>query len=465
MYSSTRHIAVLLALTILGVGSGAAENLPRRLVEIGIIPVGPSPGYLALTPDESRLYVGSRPVLGEVQAFADVVDTATNMMIMDPIPLGEGFPFQIIITPDGSRAYVLISEASGAVVTSGRNRIEVINLGIDMVTATIEIDPQRSAFGVIGAALTPDASRAYVTHRGGSVVLVADTDPTSLTFNQIVDTIVMTPGSNPVGIDITPDGSRAYAANRATSELTVIDTSTNSFMTNIPLGIGPSMSTTSVAVTPNGMLTYVTYASDSRVAVVDTDLASGTLHNVLERIETGGSSLGQLAVSPDGKFAHATDLVMNGWVYVIDTDPASATFHTVLTRISVGNFPFQIAFQSLPRAVAYVTNIGDGTISVIGFANESITDFIEDMEPDQFSNRSHQKTLLNKMDVVLKMIDQGNLCAAIDKLTHDILPKVDGSSPPKDWVTDTEAQQRLQELIEACIAQLLAQANAGVGCG
>ena len=51
---------------------------------------------------------------------------------------------------------------------------------------------------------------------------------------------------------------------------------------------------------------------------------------------------------------------------IIDTDPASPTFHTQLDSVLIGNVSFDVAFQHLDRAVAYVTNVTDGTVSVMG---------------------------------------------------------------------------------------------------
>jgi hypothetical protein len=53
---------------------------------------------------------------------------------------------------------------------------------------------------------------------------------------------------------------------------------------------------------------------------------------------------------------------------IIDTNPGSKDFHTVVGSVDVGDSPFGVVShsQSQPNGVAYVSNLDDGTVSVIG---------------------------------------------------------------------------------------------------
>ena len=78
---------------------------------------------------------------------------------------------------------------------------------------------------------------------------------------------------------------------------------------------------------------------------------------------------------------------------------------------------------------------------------EDIIDYLDGMDPSDFSNPNHQKTLKNKMNAVIKQIKNGSYCSAANKLENDILKKLDGEHPPPDWVTDPVAQQELEDMI------------------
>jgi DNA-binding beta-propeller fold protein YncE len=67
-----------------------------------------------------------------------------------------------------------------------------------------------------------------VVNSSGDSVSVIDIDPTSPTYNQVIDTNPSTPPldnvgvGNPLGIGITPDGTRAYVTNTSNDTITVI---------------------------------------------------------------------------------------------------------------------------------------------------------------------------------------------------------------------------------------------------
>lgn len=84
-----------------------------------------------------------------------------------------------------------------------------------------------------------------------------------------------------------------------------------------------------------------------------------------------------------------------------------------------------------------------------------------------FRGRNRQHALANKLRVVCNRIEGGGvdaLCAALHKLQHDILPKMDGDKGPKDWVTDATVQQALEDQANALITALEDQIAALGGC-
>ncbi len=81
-----------------------------------------------------------------------------------------------------------------------------------------------------------------------------------------------------------------------------------------------------------------------------------------------------------------------------------------------------------------------------------------------FRNPGNQAALRNKLREVQSFISSESgcdLCQALSKLVHDILPKTDGETPPPDWITDAELQAPIRALIE----RLQREVNAQGGCG
>ena len=69
---------------------------------------------VGLSPDKSTLYVGDYgPVLEGELGHVWVINTAENEVIGEIEGLGDGFPYQIVFTPDGSKAYLAVTKRSG----------------------------------------------------------------------------------------------------------------------------------------------------------------------------------------------------------------------------------------------------------------------------------------------------------------------------------------------------------------
>ena len=96
------------------------------------------------------------------------------------------------------------------------NNVSVIDASTNTVVANVPV-----GFSPAAIAVTPDATRAYVTNLASNNVSVIDT-----TANSVVATIPV--GIRPVAVSIAPDGKRVYVANGAatgiTTNISVIDT-------------------------------------------------------------------------------------------------------------------------------------------------------------------------------------------------------------------------------------------------
>jgi len=305
-----------------------ATNIP-----VDTIRVGDSPQGVAITPDGSRAYVAN-----QVDGTVSVINTATNTLLA-PVDVGVG-PFGVAITPDGSRVYVT-NEVSDtvSVINTSDNSVETITL------------PGGSS--PLGVAITTDGTRAYVVNGGSDTVSVIDTqlsDPVTLTFNTVVDTVTV--GFLPSGVAGTPDGTRVYVADFSLSlfsgTVSVINTADNSVET-IDLGVFDFP--TGVAITPDGSLAYVANPFTGTVSVIDT-----ATNSVIA--DPDGDSLPGITVesfpsgvagTPDGTRVYVANNGA-GTVSVIDTSN-----NMVVDTVSVGSGPF-----SGPFWVAITPDAGTG---------------------------------------------------------------------------------------------------------
>jgi parallel beta-helix repeat protein len=81
--------------------------------------------------------------------------------------------------------------------------------------------------------------------------------------------------------------------------------------------------------------------------------------------------------------------------------------------------------------------------------------YLQDLPEDTFKNNPAQRknALHNKLLEVQELIENGEYQEAIDKLTHDIMAKMDGDLK-NDWITDEDEQSELCEIIGELIKNL-----------
>ncbi len=89
-------------------------------------------------------------------------------------------------------------------------------------------------------------------------------------------------------------------------------------------------------------------------------------------------------------------------------------------------------------------------------AGDMIDDYIQNLPNEAFKNNPDQRkhALSNKLDAVKDMFLNDDYDDARDKLEHDLLAKMDGSSggnPKNDWIVDEEAKTTLYNTIELLI--------------
>jgi YVTN family beta-propeller protein len=246
-------------------------------------------------------------VAGRDNGIVFRIDTVTNTHDLLLGAVGRDFiangPFEIAITPDGTRAYVVVANVAGL------SRIWVENL-IDTTEVLIDLHP----FGAFlcNLAITPNGAFVYVTDFTNNEVHVIATASNT-------EVAVIPVGTQPCGIAISPDGTRAWVTHKAPGTVWVINTATNKVVVGggFPFPNAPILSgfgAIAVAITPNGDFAYVSNGDSTTVTKINTATNLG-----LGVIGVGTQPRG-LAITPDGTEA----LVVNRFINPI-TDMGSVS--------------------------------------------------------------------------------------------------------------------------------------------
>ncbi len=294
------------------------------------IPLGSdmTPVGAAVSPDGQRLYVVTyEPQTAGMPGSVLVIDTASNTVVGNPIPVGS-YATSALISPDGHHLYVG-GLTPGSADSPGVPGVSVLDTTTNTVTGSIPTTTPPTFM-----AISPDGANLYVAdiHADSSgvspVIKVVNTASNTVTQTISVDGQVALGG-----LAISPDNSRLYALVLADSQNTsldvaVIDTTSGATVDTIAgvapvsfLGAGPG-----IALSGDGSRLYVpsvdsaTYQAS--INVIDT--AVGAV--VGEPVSLGTVQPVRLAVGPDGtRLYAASDFGGGGVVSVVDTATQNGT--------------------------------------------------------------------------------------------------------------------------------------------
>jgi YVTN family beta-propeller protein len=315
------------------------------------------------------------------------------------VPLGAtSGNVQVEVGPDTSNAlpfYVLVPSVSPAdevlatIDTSSPTKaIDVTPNGLwayavspdGDVVVPIDLATPESRSGVsvgdtpISVDIHPDGTFAYVANFGSSSVSVIDVDPTSGTFNQVVETIIV--GANPIDLVASPDGDRLYVANAGSNDLSVVDVDETSATYNLVLAtVGGGTSTKTITMSPDGSRIYI--GTDTGFIVMD-PVSYGVLATV-----GGGTSTKTMTMSPDG--ALLIVLTTEGEVLIFDAQPGSPTENQVLATVG-GGTSTKTMTMSPDGALLYLVQEESDIILVVSLevlGSVSVIDPGSDLPPPQ----------------------------------------------------------------------------------
>jgi hypothetical protein len=247
----------------------------------------------------------------------------------------------MVIAPDGSRAYVL------GVQTSGSD-VQVIPVDVANGKPATPIDlpsPPRNR-GTNGTiVLSPDGRTGYVTFPGDTTVT-----PVNLASGTVGHPITLTSaqlggsGAGVCGLAVTPSGQRAYVTGcGALNTGTVVPISLPSGTVGRPIRIDISATRGSlegIAIAPDGETAYLT---DVQVAsgsegdtVLPVSLPSGAVGQPIH-VVSGPVYEADLALAPGGSTAYVTSLVDHGHGQAVTVTPVDLTTGHAATAIHLGN--------------------------------------------------------------------------------------------------------------------------------
>jgi DNA-binding beta-propeller fold protein YncE len=221
------------------------------LVQSSAIPVGGDPGDVVFTHDGKTAFV-SNFFEGTVHALDVATGARTRILLVDPANA-----YRLALSPDDSRLYVTsMSGRLYAVDLAGTQATSFVTLGgalqgmaisrdgaalfvsnnqgalwrLNAATLAVVASRNTGAFPTQEVVLAPDETELYVANESGFVDVL---NPSTLQPARRYDT----PGMGPFGLAVTPDGVQLYVTSPSTGQLGIIDRATGSVVVRTVGGV------------------------------------------------------------------------------------------------------------------------------------------------------------------------------------------------------------------------------------
>jgi PQQ-dependent catabolism-associated beta-propeller protein len=180
---------------------------------------GEEPEGVLITPDGKYAFVTS-----EAANLVHVIDVAAQAEIKSIVV--DTRPRRFALTPDGKQLWVSC-EISGVV--------NIIDLAKFELTATIEFLPRgmrKEMVTPVDLVITRDGTKAYVALGRANHVAVVD-----VASREVLDYVLV--GKRPWGLALSADEKKLYVADGLSDDLTIIDTASETAIKSIPTGQVP----------------------------------------------------------------------------------------------------------------------------------------------------------------------------------------------------------------------------------
>lgn len=168
--------------------------------------VGPSPGAVALLPDESRVYVS--------------VEGPTRLLVLDATT---GLPVRAIPVPARVRRLVVARDGSRLYATTESGDVLTVDPATDAVLRSVRLPGP-----VNGLAVAHASERIWVSVTSGGIYTID---------GEAAPVLALTLVGSPQGIALSKDGAKLYVA-RDSADAAVIDVFTRTLLSTLPNTMG-----------------------------------------------------------------------------------------------------------------------------------------------------------------------------------------------------------------------------------
>jgi YVTN family beta-propeller protein len=158
--------------------------------------------------------------------------TSTNKLVSKLINADYYSPFNLAVSGDGSRLYVVAQDAGELLIVDAVNKNVLNKIRVDRYPHSVVVDSADKM--------------AYVSNEWADNVSVVD-----LSKALVVDTLKT--GNGPAGLSLSADGKFLYVVNSYSSSISVLDLSTGEEIKRFPAGNNP----TGIELSPDGKTFYV----------------------------------------------------------------------------------------------------------------------------------------------------------------------------------------------------------------
>lgn len=308
-------------------------------------------------------------------------------------------PYNLAISRDGKRLYIVAQEANSLLVVDTEKKSVSKKIAVGLHPHSVVLDKNEN--------------KAYVSNQWADNVSVVD-----LSSSKVTDTLKT--GNGPAGLSVAGDGLLLYVVNSFSSDISVIDLKTGEEINRMLAGNNP----TGIQLSPNGGLMYVT----SRRAIISpygtpvySELTSINTesHRVDEhRNISSAYMMENAAFTPEGDLALVTLIrpknniptlqVDRGWMMtegigVIEQVPDGRTVQLLLDEPnSYYADPFDIVITPDGKK-GFVSNSGVNCISVISM--DSIRSILKSVTPDMLEQLANNLGISRRF--VMKRIHTG----------------------------------------------------------
>jgi len=311
------------------------------------------------------------------------ISTSKNSFISNLINEDYYSPFNIAVTDDGKRLFVVAQDTDELLIvdTESKTVIQELKVGVH-------------PHSVI---LNKNNTKAYVSNQWSDNVSVID-----VSLSKVIDTI--NTGNGPSGLTLSADGSLLQVVNTYGSDISIIDLSMKEEIKRLRTGSDP----TGTALSPDGNRLYVTSRRSKIVPygnplVSDLTQINGTSLRVEKHLDIEDAYMMEnIAFTPSGDLAMMTLIrpknlipsvqIEGGWmmthgVGIIEQDENGRIVQLLLDEPNAYySDPFDIVISPDGKK-AFVSNAGVDHISVISI--DSIRDILEETPKHELKNISN----------------------------------------------------------------------------